>query len=102
MVYLSLFWFVIAFVIGYLSGFMLMICIIGGKLKKADQEINYEEPELEELAEPERNSLADRFTDKGDAYVDLICETEEIDKADYVEQSRKKQNEAYTYTGRKE
>lgn len=50
---------------------------------------------------PNKRNIQECFTDDGDSFSDLICEVEGEDEQLYIENNRKKQNNAYNYVKEK-
>ena len=100
--------FILVFIAGYLTGFIIKIYACADA-KDSRLKRNLKKGELEETgqkyeSDPKQfhNSLASRFTDKGNTFTDLVCETEDVDSQKYVERKRKHQTKAYNYANIKE
>lgn len=94
--------FILVFIAGYLTSFIITIYTYADA--KDSKHKNFKKRESEENvqvyeSDPEQfhNSLASRFTDKGNTFTDLVCETEDVDSQKYVERKRKHQTKAYNY-----
>ena len=101
-VYVFYFLLTLAIVIGFLIGFVFFLYSHKEKKSKSRKKLIVKQNIKSDEQNPiKESSLSNRFTDKGATYTDLVCETEHVETENYVENSRKKQNEAYTYTNRK-
>lgn len=101
-IYVFYFLLTLTIVIGFLLGFIVFLYNYKEKsIKPKKKSLSEEESVVENNASTEKATISNRFTDKGMSYTDLVCETENVETENYVENSRKKQNEAYTYANRK-
>lgn len=95
---------VIGFVVGFVIGLVNKLGgIDGGKpLKKPSKSKIQSHRSIPTDGTKEKHSkLNEKFTDNEDSFVDMLCDITNEDESQYVENSRKKQNYSYNYTGRK-
>lgn len=89
MSYIIIFITVLFFIIAYIVGFY-------HTLKKVlKRNIN------RKRIKPNKRNIQECFTDDGDSFSDLVCEVEGEDEQLYIENNRKKQNNAYNYVKEK-
>lgn len=99
----NLFLILFSIVLGYLLGFVFIFHVIKtGKVPDLNKKKKRKGKKKRQNVKKKKKSLDNRFTDQGENYSELVCSVEGVEEAQYVKESRKKQNDAYSYTGRKE
>lgn len=95
---------VIGFIVGFVIGLINRLGDIDGnkpskKLSKSKIQSHRGIPKGD--TKEKHSKLNEKFTDNEDSFVDMLCDITNEDESQYVENSRKKQNYSYNYTGRK-